>query len=130
MSDKMQTEIPQAMRDLAAKNIDQARAAYNQFLDSARKAQEMMMENIPSNLPSTPALQGLNEAQERAMRLIRQNVNASFAWADELAKATELEEIQQIQGRHAQLQIQAHALQAREFAGTKNKLVQKLALTS
>ena len=39
------------------------------------------------------------------MRLIRQNVNASFAWADELAKATELEEIQQIQGRHAQLQI-------------------------
>ena len=100
MSDKMQTEIPQAMRDLAAKNIDQARAAYNQFLDSARKAQEMMMD-----LPSTPALQGLNEAQERAMRLIRQNVNASFAWADELAKATELEEIQQIQGRHAQLQI-------------------------
>ena len=122
MSDKMQIEIPQAMHDLAAKNIDQARAAYNQFLDSARKAQEMM-ENIPSNLPSTPALQGLNEAQERAMRLIRQNVNASFAWADELAKATELEEIQQIQGRHAQLQIQAYALQAREFADTKNKLV-------
>jgi hypothetical protein len=52
-----------------------------------------LMENIPSNLPSTPALQGLSEAQERAMRLIRQNVNASFAWADELAKATELEEI-------------------------------------
>jgi len=125
MSDKMQTEIPQAMRELAAKNIDQARAAYNQFLDSARKAQEMMIANIPPN----PALQGLNEAQERAMRLIRQNIDASFAWADELAKATDLEEIQQIQGRHAQLQMQAYALQAREFTGTKNKAVQKLVLT-
>ena len=130
MSDKMQTEIPQAMRELAAKNIDQARAAYNQFLDSARKAQEMMIANIPPNLPSNPASQGLNEAQERAMRLIRQNVDASFAWADELAKATDLEEIQQIQGRHAQLQMQAYALQAREFTGTKNKAVQKLVLTS
>ena len=90
----------------------------------------MMTANIPSNLPSTPALQGLNEAQERAMRLIRQNINASFALANELAKAKDLDEIQQIQGRHARLQIQAYALQAREFADTKNKLVQKLALTS
>ena len=130
MSDKMQTKIPQAMRDLAAKNIDQARAVYNQFLDSARKAQEMMIANIPSNFPSTPALQGLNEAQERAMRLIRQNVDASFTLADELAKATDLEEIEQIQGRHAQLQMEAYALQAREFVGTKNNAVQELVLTS
>jgi len=130
MSDKMQTEIPQAMRELAVKNINQAHAAYNQFMDSAGKVQEMMIANIPSNLPSTPALQGLNEAQERAMRLIRQNVDASFAWADDLAKATDLEEIQQIQGRHAKLQMQAYALQAREFAGTKNKAVKKLVLTS
>jgi hypothetical protein len=128
MFDKMQTKIPQAMRDLAAKNIDQARAVYNQFLDSARKAQKMMIANIPSNFPSTPALQGLDEAQERAMR--RQNVDASFTLADELAKATDFEEIQQIQGRHAQLQMQAYALQAREFVGTKNNAVQELVLTS
>ncbi len=130
MSDNMQTEIPQAMRELAAKTIDQAHAAYDQFLDSARKAQEMMTANIPSNLPSTPALQGLNEAQERATTLIRQNADASFALANELAKAKDLEEIQQIQGRHAQQQMQVYALQAQEFAPKKYKAAQKLALTS
>ncbi len=130
MSDTMQTEIPQVMRELAAKNIDQARVAYNQFMNSARKTQEMMIAYIPSSLPSNPALQGLIEAQERAMRLVQQDIDASFALADELAKAKDLEEMQQIQGRYTQLQMQAYALQAQEFAGTKNKAVKKLAPTS
>ncbi len=124
MADNMQIEIPQATREAAAKNIEHARAAYDQLLDSARKAQEMVIATIPSNLPSNPALQGLNEARERAIRLIRQNADASFAMANELSKATDVEEILQIQGRHAQLQMQAYALQAQKLAGTKNKAVQ------
>ncbi len=113
MADNMQTEIPQAMRDLALKNIGVARAAYGQLMDSARKAQEMMIAAIPSN----PVMQGLNEAQERAMRFTRQNVDASFSLTDELTKAANLAEILQIQSRHAQLQMHAYTLQAQEFAG-------------
>ena len=53
-------EIPQAMRELTAKNIDQARVAYTQFMDAARRAQETMKGIIPPN----PMLQGLNDVQE------------------------------------------------------------------
>jgi hypothetical protein len=113
MAEHVQTEIPQAMRDLAVKNIGKARTAYGQLMDSAREAQEMMFSAIPSN----PVVQGLNEVQERAMRFTRQNVDASFSLADELTKAANLAEVLQIQSRHAQLQVHAYALQAQEFAG-------------
>ncbi len=112
MTNSTQTAIPQAMRDIVAKNIDQARAGYNQLMDSAQKAQEMMTASIPSN----PVLQGLIQAQERAMKFARQNVDAGFSLADELTNAATLPEMLQIQSRHAQLQLHAYALQAQELA--------------
>ena len=111
MTYNTQTAIPQAIREIAAKNIDQARAGYNQLLDSVQKAQEMMTAMIPSN----PALQGLIQAQERVTKFARQNVEAGFSLADELTKAETLPEMLQIQSKHAQLQMQAYAHQAKEF---------------
>jgi hypothetical protein len=126
MADHMQTEIPQTMRDFAAKNIGNARTAYGQLMDSAHKAQEMMITTIPSN----PVVQGLNDVQQRAMRFTRQNVDASFSLADELTKATGLVEMLQIQSRHAQLQMHTYALQAQELAGMVNTAAQKAKLNS
>ncbi len=111
MTYNTQTAISQAMREIVAKNVDQARAGYNQIMDSAQKAQEMMTAMIPSN----PVLQGLIQAQERAMKFARQNVEAGFLLADELSNATTFPEMLQIQSKHAQLQMQAYALQAKEF---------------
>ncbi len=111
MTDNMQAAVPQAIREIVAKNIDQARAGYNQLMDSAQKAQEMMTALIPSN----PALQGLIQAQERALKFARQNVDASFSLADELANAATLPEMLQIQSRHVQSQMQAYTRQANEF---------------
>jgi hypothetical protein len=64
MAETKQTEIPQEMREFAVQSIDQARAAYSQLMDTARKAQDMMKTIIPPN----PVAQGLSEVQERAMR--------------------------------------------------------------
>ena len=106
----------QAMREIAAKNIDQARAGYNQLMDSAQKAQEMMTALMPSN----PALQGLIQAQERIMNFTRQNFDASFSLADELINAGTFPEMLQIQSRHAQSQLKAYGLQAKELAKGMN----------
>ena len=111
MTYNTQTAIPQAMRDIVVKNIDQARTGYNQMMDSAQKAQEMMTAMIPTN----PVLQGLIQAQERAIKFARQNVEASLSLVDELTKATTFPEMLQIQSRHAQLQMEAYAHQAKEF---------------
>ncbi len=115
------TEIPQAMRDLAAKNIDQARAACTQLMDAVRKAQETVKTIVPPN----PVVQGLTEIQERALNFTQQNLDASFSLADELSQAANLAEMLQIQSRHVQQQIQAYSLQAQEITGLVNGAMQK-----
>ena len=40
MYDKPQFEIPEAVRELAERNVEQARSAYNQFMDMARRVQD------------------------------------------------------------------------------------------
>jgi hypothetical protein len=66
-------------------------------------------------------MQTLGEAQEKAMTFTQQNLDASFALADELAKAATLTDAFQIQSRHAQLQMHAFALQAQELASLANE---------
>ena len=112
MNNNMRTAIPQATREIVAKNIDQTRAGYNQMMDLAQKTQETMTAMIPSN----PVLKGLIQTQERAIKFARQNVDAGFSLADELTNAATFPEILQIQSRHAQLQMHAYTLQAKEFA--------------
>ncbi|MGA7324058.1 MAG: phasin family protein [Rhodomicrobium sp.] len=115
-------QIPPAIRELAAVNIDQARAAYAQLLEAARKAQDLMKSIMPSN----PVVQGLAEVQERAMTFAQQNLDASFSLANELSKAKDLAEMVQIQSKYAQQQMQAYALQAQELTGlVMNGAVQK-----
>jgi phasin len=108
-----QPEIPHEMREFAVQSIDQARAAYTQLMEAARKAQDMMKTMIPAN----PIAEGLTEVQERAMKFTQQNLDASFSLAQELAKAKDLAEVLQIQSRHAQLQMHAFTLQAQELGG-------------
>ena len=55
MAETKQMEIPQKMRELAMHNLDQARAACVQLMDTARKAQDMMKTIIPLH----PVAQGL-----------------------------------------------------------------------
>ena len=42
MADLPQFEIPEAMREMAERNVEQARSAYGQFLEMARQAQDVV----------------------------------------------------------------------------------------
>ena len=121
MASNKQPDVPQEIRDLTIQNIGQAHAAYNQLMEAANKAQEMMKAIIPSN----PMAAGITEAQERAMRFTQQNLEAAFSLANELARAKDLQEALQIQSRHAQLQMHAYALQAQEFGAMVTAAAQK-----
>jgi phasin len=106
-----QFEFPLQIRELAERNVEQARAACGQIMDAARKAQDMMGTMLPENSLTT----GMKQLQERTMRFTRQNMDASFSLASELAKAKDFPEMLQIQSRHAQLQMAAYATQAQEL---------------
>ncbi len=122
MAENRQLEIPQDMRELVVRNIDQAREACKQLMDAASKAQDMMKSMSPAN----SALEGVSEVQDRAMRFTKQNLDAGFSLAQELASAKDLSEVLQIQSRHAQLQMHAYALQAQELGSLVNTALQKV----
>ncbi len=105
-------EMPQQLRELAEKNVEQARSSYVQFLDAMAKAAGMWSAAIPQN----EATAGFKTIQERAARFAKQNADACFNMATELAAAKDIQDIMGIQSRYAQVQMQAYSTQAQEMS--------------
>ena len=55
MADLPQFEIPEAMREMAERNVEQARSAYSQFLDMARQAQDVVSKSSDTITPLNPS---------------------------------------------------------------------------
>ena len=104
-------EVPEQMRDLAQKNIEQAGAIYGQFMDAMTQAMSMWSTTMPANEMTS----GFKAVQECAIRFAKQNAEAGFALATELSKAKDLQEVFTLQSRYAQAQMQAYAVQAQEL---------------
>ena len=108
--DTSKFEIPDAVREIAERNVEQARGAYEQFLDMARKAQDTAAK-------STDAMAGnARELQTRTLRFAQDHVNASFSLAADLARAKDLKDYLDIQTRYAQRQMTAYTEQAAELS--------------
>jgi len=104
-------EFPQHLRELAEKNVEQARDAYAQFMDAMTQAMGMWLNAMPQNEMTS----GFKVVQERAIRFGKQNAEASLAFASELANAKDFQDVLAIQSRYAQTQMQNYALQAQEL---------------
>jgi hypothetical protein len=111
MAQNQPFEIPQQMRELAERNVEQARVAYAQFMDAMVQATGMWFGAMPANELTA----GFKVVQERAVRFAKQNAEACFALASELANAKDIQDVLAIQSRYAQSQMQAYALQAQEL---------------
>lgn len=111
MAQNTNFEIPQQFRELAERNVEQARSAYAQFMDAMSKAAGMWMTAMPANDMTS----GFKAFQERAIRFAKQNSEAGFALASELASARDFQDVIAIQSRYAQSQMQTYALQAQEL---------------
>lgn len=113
-------EIPPQMRELAEKNVEQARQAYGQFMDMARKAQDMMARSSGAMADSA------REAQGKALRYAQDNLDASFNFATDLARARDLKEAMEIQSRYAERQMRTYAEQAQELGRLVADAAQKI----
>ena len=71
MIDKPSMEIPPQVREIAEKNVEQTRAAYKQFLDMARQAQDLV-----SKSQGDDGMKNALDVQAKAMRYTEQNVEA------------------------------------------------------
>jgi hypothetical protein len=104
-------EIPQQLRELAERNVEHARAAYGQFMDAVSQAMGTWASAAPANAMTA----GFKTVQDRAVKFAKQNGDACFNLASELANAKDVADVLGIQSRHAQTQMQAYALQAQEL---------------
>ena len=111
MAQNQPFEIPQQLRELAERNVEQIRTAYAQFMDAMVHASDMWLAALPSNEMTS----GFKVVQERATQFAKQNAEACFALASELANAKDIQDVLAIQSRYAQTQMQTYALQAQEL---------------
>jgi hypothetical protein len=105
-------EIPQQLRELTEKNLEQARAGYGQFMGAMNHAMGFWTQAAPTNTTAG----GFKVVQERAVKFAKQNAEAWFNLASELTSAKDLTDVMGIQTRHAQTLMQAYALQAQELS--------------
>jgi hypothetical protein len=111
MAEKSPFDIPPQVREMAEKNVEQARAAYGQFMDFLAQAM-----NAWSQSPSGAPIIGFGPVQERAIAFAKQNAERSFALASDLARAKDVQEVLTLQSRYAQTQMQTFGLQAQQLA--------------
>ena len=110
MPEKQTFEIPQQLLDLAEKNVEQARATYGQFMDAMTQAMNAWP-SAPVNAPAS----GFKAVHERAIQFAKENAEAGFALARELAKAKDLQAVLRLQSEFAQQQMRAYARQAQDL---------------
>ncbi len=109
MTETPKFDIPDAVREMAERNAQQMRAAYTQFIDLARQAQETLTKS------SGAMAEGAVEIQSRTMRYAQENVDASMRLMTELSRARDLKDYLEIQSRFAQDQMRKYSDQAQEI---------------
>lgn len=108
-------EIPQQMRDLAEKSVEQARSAFEQVLDATQKA-------VATAADSPFALgEGASDLTRQSLAYLEENIAASFALAQKLVQARTLEEVTALQQEFLERQMKTAAEQARALGGMASR---------
>ena len=100
-------EIPKQMRDAADRSVDQARKAFQRFLDAARKA-AAAAEGSAKSLGEKTA-----DINRQALAFVEGQIAASFDLAQRLAQARTIEEMAALQEEFLRRQMEAVASKTR-----------------
>jgi hypothetical protein len=111
MADIPSFEIPPELRDMAEKNVEQARAAYGKFMDFLSQAMGAWAKS-----PSGAEMGGFGAMQERAVAFAKENAERSFTLASDIARAKDIQEMLTLQSRFAQTQMQTFGIQAQQLS--------------
>ncbi len=88
-------EIPQEMRAFAEKSVEQAKTAFDNYMDQATKAMSAAENQTDA------ATSGARDVGRQALGFAEENVAAAFAFAEKLVRARDPQEILQLQTEFA-----------------------------
>ena len=113
-------ELIQGFRELAERNIEQARTAYGFYLDTVADALR--------SWSSSPSLDlRFKNVQALAMQFAKENGESAFALGKGLAAAKDLPQIVTLQNRYAQVQLETYARQAQALGRAMAEAAQSFA---
>jgi phasin len=101
--------IPKDMRTMAEASFEQARKAFDKFMESARTTAGSMEERRES------VRAGAREIGGKAVSYAEKNVQASLDYAQSLLKAKDLPEVMKLHSEYVQSQMRSLAEQASEM---------------
>jgi phasin len=105
----MNFQVPEEMRTMAEKSLEQARQALESFLQAARRTAETMEQ-------TTDKVQaGAKGMAQRTLSSAEQNIRTSLDYAERLVRAKDLQEAAQIQSEFVRSQVEAMQAQMKEF---------------
>lgn len=84
-------EIPDQMRDMADKSVEQAKKALGEYLDATQQAV------AKAEGSARTVREGAAEVSRQALAFVEENVNASFDFAHRIVQARTVEEIAALQ---------------------------------
>jgi phasin len=109
-------DVPTQMRQFAEQSVAQARKAVDGFLTAAQKTASTL-ESHAAN-----AQTGAKDVQSKAMTFAEQNIASSFAFAERLVRAKDMQELVALQQEFLQSQMQALTEQAKDLGAAAGKV--------
>jgi phasin len=111
------TKIPDEIRDMTSKSVDEARKAFESFIEAAHKA-TAQVEGTANALQASA-----KEASAKALSFTEANVKAAFDHAQKLVQAKDPQEILTHQTEFVKKQLAAIEAHAKELGAAVMKKV-------
>ncbi len=114
-------EIPEQLRQATERSMEQAKQAFEQFLDATHKA-------VATAEGSAKSLgEGAADVQRQALAFAEENIAASFELAQNIARARTVEEVSALQQEFAQKRMSAAVEQGKQIGGMASRAAETAA---
>ena len=108
-------EIPNEMRAVAERSVEQAKLAFNSYLQAAEEAVSTFDQWVKASQVSA---QGISK---KAMSFAQRNVLSAFEFAQKIVQAKDIQELIRMQTDFVQSQIQVLSEQVKDLGETATK---------
>jgi phasin len=110
-----QFEIPNEIRAVAERSVDQAKSAFTGYMRAAEEAVSTLEHRVQASQV------GAQDIGNKAMHFAERNVVSAFELAEKLLKAKDIQELVRIQTEFVQSQMKVLAEQVKDFGETVSK---------
>ena len=110
-----QLDIPNEMRVVAERSVEQAKSAFTGYMRAAEEAVSILEDRVEASQV------GAQDIGNKAMHFAERNVVSAFEFAQKLLQAKDIQELVQIQTEFVQSQMKVLAEQVKDFGDAVSK---------